>query len=130
MAFLIVGGSVLLSFAARGQSSPDYPICAISPSAVKIDDGFWARKIEVNRTVSIQHVFDRGGAGGARAGAAHRGGGLHAGQTPRPRAGERRGRADRGGCFGIDSRNANPEAAIRTQRHLPRGRGRVLPGDR
>ena len=39
MPFLAVGGLVVLSFTALGQSSPDYPIRAISPSAVKIDDG-------------------------------------------------------------------------------------------
>ena len=45
--------------AARESDAPDYPIRPVPASRVTITDAFWSAKIEVNRTVSIQHVFDR-----------------------------------------------------------------------
>ena len=35
----------------------DYSIHAVPMTAVTIDDGFWAPKLEVNRTVTIPHIF-------------------------------------------------------------------------
>jgi len=35
----------------------DYPIRAVAMTAVTIDDGFWAPKLEVNRTVTIPHIL-------------------------------------------------------------------------
>ena len=35
----------------------DYPIRAVPLTAVTIDDGFWAPKLEVNRTVTIPHIL-------------------------------------------------------------------------
>jgi DUF1680 family protein len=35
----------------------DYPIRAVPMTAVTIDDGFWAPKLEVNRTVTIPHIL-------------------------------------------------------------------------
>ena len=35
----------------------DYPIRAVPASAVTIDDGFWAPKIEINRTVTIPYIL-------------------------------------------------------------------------
>ena len=41
------------------QAPTDYAITAVPAAQVDVTDAFWAPKIEVNRTVSIQHVFDR-----------------------------------------------------------------------
>ena len=35
----------------------DYPIHAVPMTAVTIDDGFWAPKLEMNRTVTIPHIL-------------------------------------------------------------------------
>ena len=35
----------------------DYPIRAVPMTAVTIDDGFWAPKLEINRTVTIPHIL-------------------------------------------------------------------------
>jgi hypothetical protein len=51
--------SVLLALAVRGQADADYPISPVPSSDVEITDPFWAPRLEVNRTVSIQHVFAR-----------------------------------------------------------------------
>ena len=37
--------------------SRDYPIRAVPLTAVTIDDGFWAPKLEINRTVTIPHIL-------------------------------------------------------------------------
>src|SRR5471032_3138746 len=48
----------LLSAAAPGAQPPhDYAIHAVPITAVKIDDGFWAPKLEINRTVTIPHIL-------------------------------------------------------------------------
>ena len=58
LAVLAVSG--LLTIVAAGEpAAPDYAIKAVPASRVTIDDAFWSPKIEANRTVSIQHVFDR-----------------------------------------------------------------------
>ncbi|MGH9140431.1 MAG: beta-L-arabinofuranosidase domain-containing protein, partial [Vicinamibacterales bacterium] len=36
----------------------DYPIRAVPMTAVTIDDGFWAPKLEINRTVTIPHILE------------------------------------------------------------------------
>ena len=46
------------SFSGDAQHAPtktDYPVQAVPLSDVDITDQFWAPKLEVNRTVSIQH---------------------------------------------------------------------------
>src|SRR5215203_3255063 len=37
----------------------DYSIVAVPQSQVDITDAFWAPKIEMNRTVSIQHILQK-----------------------------------------------------------------------
>jgi uncharacterized protein len=44
---------------ACSQRETDYTIDAVPHSQVDITDEFWAPKIEVNRTVSIQHLFKK-----------------------------------------------------------------------
>jgi DUF1680 family protein len=51
--------SALLALAAWVRPAPDFPIRPVPPAQVDITDAFWSQKIEANRTVSIQHVFDR-----------------------------------------------------------------------
>ena len=41
------------------QTVNDYPIQTVPLAQVEITDQFWAPKIEVNRTVSIQHLFKK-----------------------------------------------------------------------
>ena len=35
----------------------DYPVQAVPPTAVKLQDAFWAPRLETNRTVTIPHVL-------------------------------------------------------------------------
>ena len=51
--------AVLLTFlsAAPIALPRDYPIRAVPMTAVTIDDGFWAPKLEINRTVTIPHIL-------------------------------------------------------------------------
>ena len=58
LATLAVCG-VLTLVAESEPAAPDYAIKPVPASRVRIDDAFWSPKIEANRTVSIQHVFDR-----------------------------------------------------------------------
>ncbi len=48
---------VTLLFAAPAAPPRDYSIHAVPMTAVTIDDGFWAPKLEVNRTVTIPHIL-------------------------------------------------------------------------
>ncbi|HKV98433.1 MAG TPA: beta-L-arabinofuranosidase domain-containing protein [Vicinamibacterales bacterium] len=113
--FVAVAGLAALSLVAAGQSSPDYPLRAISPSAVKIDDGFWARKIEVNRTVSIQHVFARSEENGGSAPAQLiEAAAWMLADRKDPELEAHVDRVIARYASGIDVRNANPENAIRT----------------
>src|ERR1700733_4427250 len=55
---------LVLGVAGAAQMAPspvphDYAITPVARDQVQITDDFWAPKIEVNRTVSLQHVFDR-----------------------------------------------------------------------
>jgi uncharacterized protein len=50
---LVVGG------AAVRTAGTDYTIVPVPQSQVDITDAFWAPKIEVNRTVSIQHILKK-----------------------------------------------------------------------
>jgi uncharacterized protein len=44
----------------RGQSGKkDYPVQAVRFTDVDVTDGFWAPRMETNRTVSIQHCFKK-----------------------------------------------------------------------
>ncbi len=51
----VAGAFVCLAACSAGPS--DYPIQPVPYARVEIADEFWAPKMEVNRTVSIQHLF-------------------------------------------------------------------------
>ena len=57
MKYLTAGLLVALVSAAPARPAHDYPIRAVPASAVTIDDGFWAPKIETNRTVTIPYIL-------------------------------------------------------------------------
>jgi len=51
---------LLLSAAAAGQPARgDYPIKPVPFTAVRVTDGFWAPRIETNRTVTIPAIFKK-----------------------------------------------------------------------
>src|SRR5271166_1857751 len=54
-----VGGSVLLFVLASGVvlAQGDYPVKPVPFTAVHVTDGFWAPRIEINRTVTIPFAF-------------------------------------------------------------------------
>jgi DUF1680 family protein len=103
-------------FSASGAPPLDYAITPVPPAKVTIDDAFWTRKIEVNRTVSIQHVFarseERGGTAPAQLieGAAHM---LEA--RPDPALEQQVDALIARVARGMDSRSGDPDAAVRTQ---------------
>jgi uncharacterized protein len=45
------------SLAAAGNGSRDYPIRPVPFTNVRIQDDFWSRRIEINRTVTLPHDF-------------------------------------------------------------------------
>ena len=49
----------LMAAAALAQSGPDYPVKPVPFTAVHVDDGFWAPKIETNRAVTIPFAFQK-----------------------------------------------------------------------
>src|SRR5438093_11402524 len=106
---------VLLLQGVPTHTGADDSIQPVPYSQVTIVDAFWAPKIEINRTVSIQHVFNRseehGGGGPAQLieAAAYM---LHARGDA---ALERRVDAliDRVAA-GLASRSGSPESTIRT----------------
>ncbi|HUI10404.1 MAG TPA: beta-L-arabinofuranosidase domain-containing protein [Bacteroidota bacterium] len=59
----LVAATLLLPLSADGGKTPpreqkrDYPIRAVPFTAVQFDDGFWSRRIDVNRRVTIPHNF-------------------------------------------------------------------------
>ena len=112
----IVGAGLAVSLIANGQQALDYAITPVPPSRVTIDDAFWTRKIEVNRTVSLQHVFarseERGGTAPAQLieGAAHM---LEA--RPDPALEQQIDALIARIVRGMDARSGNPDAAVRTQ---------------
>src|SRR5471030_3460121 len=57
MKHLIIASLVTLLTAAPIALPRDYPIRAVPLTAVTVDDGFWAPKLEVNRTVTIPHIL-------------------------------------------------------------------------
>ena len=57
MRMFIVALAAGLVAAAPAAPPHDYPIRAVPMTAVTIDDGFWAPKLEVNRTVTIPHIL-------------------------------------------------------------------------
>jgi DUF1680 family protein len=101
---------------AGGSPPQDHSITPVPPSRVTIDDAFWTRKIEVNRTVSIQHVFgrseERGGTAPAQLieGAAHM---LEA--RPDPALEQQVDALIARVARGMDARGGDPNAAVRTQ---------------
>jgi uncharacterized protein len=52
----VAGGLVLLQGLAVAQMR-DYPVKPVPFTSVHVNDGFWAPRIEVNRTVTIPHAF-------------------------------------------------------------------------
>jgi DUF1680 family protein len=114
--FLLTAGfSAMLLPIVGAQRRPDFPIQPVRWTDVEIDDAFWSRRLEANRTVSIQHVFDRsqqrGGVGPAQL--------IEAAAYMLAKRGdpalEKRvdAQIDRLAAA-IDSRNADPETAVRT----------------
>src|SRR5262245_41016164 len=94
----------------------DYPIKPVPQAHVDITDDFWARKLEVNRTVSIQHVFqrseERGGRGPAQLIEAA---GYMLSKRPDAPLEKRADDLIERIAAGIDVRGSDAEAAIRTQ---------------
>lgn len=43
----------------RQQQGADYPITPIPPTSVQLDDGFWKKRIETNRKVTIPYDFQK-----------------------------------------------------------------------
>lgn len=108
-------GALLFLSTVRAQRGPDFPIQPLPWADVEIDDAFWSRRLEANRSVSMQHVFDRsqrnGGAGPAQLiEAAAYMLARHADPVLEQRADALIDRL----TAGIDSRNANPDSAVRT----------------
>ena len=60
----VVLSLVFLAAWALPAPPSDYAIVAVPQSQVEITDAFWAPKIEINRTVSIQHVLRKYGESG------------------------------------------------------------------
>jgi DUF1680 family protein len=116
LAVAIAAASLGVWLPAGGQPPLDYSITPVPPSRVTIDDAFWTRKIEVNRTVSIQHVFarseERGGTAPAQLieGAAHM---LEA--RPDPALEQQVDALIARVARGMDARSGDPDAAVRTQ---------------
>jgi DUF1680 family protein len=58
---VFVIASACISFTARGGDSPspkrDYPITPVPFTAVEFTDGFWSRRVDVNRSVTLPHNF-------------------------------------------------------------------------
>jgi uncharacterized protein len=53
-----IAALLVMSPAAAGQAAKkDYPIAPVPFTAVKVTDGFWAPRIETNRTVTIPAIF-------------------------------------------------------------------------
>ena len=53
---------VYLGTLAMAQSTSkigEYPMTAVPMDRVKVTGGFWAQKIEINRTVTIPHIFEQ-----------------------------------------------------------------------
>ena len=52
---------IFIPFAARGGDAPsarkDYPITPVPFTAVEFTDGFWSRRVDVNRNVTLPHNF-------------------------------------------------------------------------
>ena len=48
---------VTLTAAAFAQSPPRVPIAAVPQRAVTLLDGFWQKRLEINRTVTIPHIM-------------------------------------------------------------------------
>jgi uncharacterized membrane protein YqaE (UPF0057 family) len=50
--------ALFLPPAAPGGNAPsDYPITPVPFTAVEFTDGFWSRRIDVNRNVTLPHNF-------------------------------------------------------------------------
>src|SRR6185436_9227834 len=55
-AMALLGPNPLISQAAD-PTAPDYAIQPVPSKQVKVEAGFWAPKIETNRTVTIPHLL-------------------------------------------------------------------------
>lgn len=54
-----IAGVLLLALAAHGQDRRDYPVKPVPFTSVHVHDGFWAPRIETNRTVTIPFAFQK-----------------------------------------------------------------------
>jgi DUF1680 family protein len=54
-----IAGLLLLALAAPAQDKSDYPVKPVPFTAVHLRDGFWAPRIETNRTVTIPVAFQK-----------------------------------------------------------------------
>ena len=113
---LCAGSLALVAQRPVADVGPDYPIRPVPQAQVDITDEFWARKLEANRTVSIQHVFDRSEERGGRAPAQLiEAAGDMLSKRPDPALEKRVDDLIERIAAGIDARGSDPEAAIRTQ---------------
>jgi hypothetical protein len=55
----MAAGIVVLQSQSAAPAKPDYPIQPVSFTAVHLTDGFWAPRIEINRTASIPSAFEQ-----------------------------------------------------------------------
>jgi len=111
-------GCLALVGGARAPSDVglDYPIHPVPLAQVDITDDFWAQRLELNRTVSIQHVFDRSEEHGGRAPAQLiEAAAYMLAKRPDAALAKRVDDLIEAVAAGIDARAADPEAAIRTQ---------------
>src|SRR6185436_1217743 len=113
---LCAGGLAVVAQRPVADVGPDYPIRPVPQAQVDITDEFWARKLEANRTVSIQHVFDRSEERGGRAPAQLiEAAGDMLSKRPDAALEKRVDDLIERVAAGIDARGSDPEAAIRTQ---------------
>ncbi len=58
-AAVAAGLAVAVSARAAAAAGVDYPIRPVPFTAVQIADGFWAPRLETNRSVTVRHDFDK-----------------------------------------------------------------------
>lgn len=54
-----IAAILLPALAVLAQDARDYPVKPVPFTAVHVDDGFWAPRIETNRTVTIPYAFQK-----------------------------------------------------------------------
>lgn len=58
IAVLLVVGAAIADAQIAKSPITDYPITPVPMNRVRVTGGFWAQKLETNRTVTIPHIFD------------------------------------------------------------------------